>query len=61
MLVILRILFTVQAPVVASLGPVINPLWDGDYFNIEKTKCNLYSYKETKDMTCMKRQEFGWI
>jgi hypothetical protein len=48
MLVILRILFTVQTPVVASWGqdpqkPVIHPLCDGDYFNIEKTECNFYS------------------
>jgi hypothetical protein len=61
----LRILFTVQAPVVASWGPdpppkpVINTLWDGDYmyFNIEKTECNFYSYKEAKDQ----RQKFGWV
>jgi hypothetical protein len=37
MLVILHILFTVQPPVVASWINWINPLWDGDYFNIEKT------------------------
>jgi hypothetical protein len=58
MLVILRILFSVQTPVVTSWGPdprkpVINPLWDCDYFNIE-----IYSYKEAKDN---KRQKFGWV
>jgi hypothetical protein len=63
MLVILRILFTVQPPVVASRGPdpckpVINPLGDGDNVNIEKTECNFHSYlKEAKDK---ERQKFGW-
>jgi hypothetical protein len=62
MLVILRILFTVQPPVVARWGP--DPRKPGSTLDGMVTISTLnrlsvtYSYKEAKDK---KRQKFGWL